>query len=69
MGFTDCQCEVVLVNNARWLHKSETRMTASIVKQDPNTQKIQNNTIYLGKTQHVNFRGNPLYHADILPST
>ena len=28
------------------LQKSETRMTPSILKQDPNTENIQKNTIY-----------------------
>ena len=28
-------------------------MTASILKQDPSTQKAQNNAIYSDKTQHV----------------
>ena len=30
-------------------------MTASSLKQDPNTQKVQENAIYKDKTQHVNF--------------
>ena len=42
---------------------SETRMTASTVKQDPNTYKLPKNTIYQDKTQHANFQGNPLYQA------
>ena len=33
------------------------------IKLDPNTWKVQNNAIYLDKTQHVNFGGNPLYQA------
>ena len=41
----------------------ETRMTASILKRDPNTQKIKKNTIHWDKTQHTNFRGNPFYEA------
>ena len=38
-------------------------MTASILKQDPNTQKAEKNVIYFDKTQHANFLGNPLYQA------
>ena len=30
-------------------------MTASILKHDPNTQKIKKNAIYYDKIQHVNF--------------
>ena len=40
--------------------QSETRMSASVLKQEPNTLKVQNNAICQDKTQHVNFRGNPL---------
>ena len=43
--------------------KSETRMTASVLKQDPNTWKVQKNAAYYDKTQHANFRGNPLYRS------
>ena len=28
-----------------------------------NTQKVQKNAVYKDKTQHANFRGNPLYQA------
>ena len=45
------------------LMKSETRMTASVLKQDPNTQKVQRSAVYSDKTQHVNFQGNALYQA------
>ena len=38
-------------------------MTASILKQDPNTEKVEKNAIYQDKSQHANFRGNPLYQA------
>ena len=38
-------------------------MTASVLKQDPNTQKIKNNAIYYDKKQHANFRGKPLFQA------
>ena len=38
-------------------------MTASVLKQDPNTQKVQWNAIYQDETQHANFLGNPLYQA------
>ena len=34
--------------------KSETRMTASILKQDPNTWKIKENFIYYDETQYGN---------------
>ena len=40
-------------------NKSETRMTASVLKQDPDTWKVQRNSIYYDKTQHVNFGGKP----------
>ena len=42
---------------------SETTMTASVLKQDPNTEKVQNNATYWDKTRHAIFRGNPLYHG------
>ena len=38
-------------------------MTASIPKQDPNTQKVQKNAVYEDKIQHANFQSNPLYQA------
>ena len=38
-------------------------MTASILKQDLNTQKAQKNAGYLDETQHANFGGNPLYQS------
>ena len=38
-------------------------MTASVLNQDPKRTKVQNNAIYCDKTQHANFRGNPLYQA------
>ena len=36
-------------------------MTASLLKQDPNTRNVQRDAI--DKKQHENFRGNPLYQA------
>ena len=30
-------------------------MTASVLKQDPNTQKLKKNAIYYEEIQHVNF--------------
>ena len=38
-------------------------MTANVLKQDPNTYKVQQNAIYWDKTKLANFRGNPLYQA------
>ena len=38
-------------------------MTASVLKQDPNTQKVQKNAFYLDKTQPAHFWGNPLCQA------
>ena len=38
-------------------------MTASILKQDPNTAKVQKNAIYWDKTQAVDFGNNPLYNS------
>ena len=38
-------------------------MTASVLKQDPNTENAQNSAIYYEKTQHANFHGKPLYQA------
>ena len=40
-------------------------MTASVLKQDPNTEKIQNSTIYWGGGGWggMHFRVNPLYQA------
>ena len=45
--------------------KAETRMTASILKQDPNIyiyiyKRLKKNAIYWDKTKRANFRGNPL---------
>ena len=42
-------------------NKSETSMTASVLKQDPHTfkkkkKKVNKTTIYYDKTQHANFR-------------
>ena len=36
-------------------------MTDSVVKQDPNTEKVQKNAIHCDKTQHANSRGKPLF--------
>ena len=38
-------------------------MTASVLKQDPNTSKAQKNAIYQGKHNSANFWGNPLYQT------
>ena len=38
-------------------------MSASVLKQDPNTEKVQKNAIYWDKTKPANFRGNPLCQA------
>ena len=50
--------------------KSETRMTASIVKQDPNTQNVKNNAIYYDKkttttttTTNMNIWGKSLFQT------
>ena len=42
--------------------ESETRVTARIRKQDPDTYKIKNNATYYNKTQQANVRGNPFFH-------
>ena len=34
-------------------------MTATVLKQDPKTQKVQKNAVYYDKTKPANFRGNP----------
>ena len=40
------------------------RMTASVLKQDPNTKRFKQTLIYFNTdTQHAHFRGNPLYQA------
>ena len=41
--------------------KSETRMTNSILNQDPNIRKFKKNAIYYDKTQHANFGGKSLF--------
>ena len=39
-------------------------MTASILKQDQNTERFKQTLIYFNPdTQHKNFQGNPLYQA------
>ena len=39
-------------------------MTASVLKQDPNTKRFKRMLIYFNTdTQHANFWGNPLYQA------
>ena len=44
--------------------KYTTRMTASVLKQDPNTKKFKRTLIYFNTdTQYAHFRGNPLYQA------
>ena len=42
---------------------SETKMTAWVLKQDPNT-KGSKNAIYQDKTQIANFQGSPLFRLD-----
>ena len=42
-------------------------MTGSVVKQDPNTQKVKNNAIYYGKAQHGNFQGISFFKATLQP--
>ena len=53
-----------IVDN-RFLLKSEARMTASVLKQDPNTYKRLKRTLICYDTdkQFANFRGNPLCQA------
>ena len=36
-------------------------MTASVLKQDPNTETVPKNAIYWDKTKPANVRGYPLY--------
>ena len=44
--------------------KSETRMAASVLKQDPNTKRFKRTLIYYDTdTQYANFRGNPIRQA------
>ena len=39
-------------------------MTASVLKQDPDTKRFKRMLIYFNTdTQYANFRGNPLYQA------
>ena len=39
-------------------------MTASVLKQDPNTKRLKGTLIYYDTdTQYANFRGNPLREA------
>ena len=39
-------------------------MTASVLKQDPNTKRFKRTLIYFNTdTQYAHFRGNPLYQA------
>ena len=39
-------------------------MTASVLKQDPNTKSFKRTLIYFNTdTQYADFRGNPLYQA------
>ena len=42
-------------------------MIASVLEQDPNTEKVKKNAVYYGKTQHANFRGKPLFQATKQP--
>ena len=41
------------------IKKTQTRMTASVLKQDPSTQNVQKKAVYKDKIKHVNFRCNP----------
>ena len=50
----------VFLNKTKLKNKSERTVTASVLKRDPNTRKVQKNAIYSDKTQHANFRGDPL---------
>ena len=45
----------VIVEHNMPLKKSETRMTASVLKQDPNTRKVHKNAICWDKTEPANF--------------
>ena len=48
----------------QWKQKSQKRMTASVLKQDPNTKRFKRTLIYYDTdTQSTNFRGNPLRQA------
>ena len=53
----------ILLKQEKKRKKSETKMTASVLKQDPNTSKAQKNAIYQGKHNSANFWGNPLYQT------
>ena len=48
---------------ASWKTKSETRMAASVLKQDPHTRRVKKNATDCDKIQHANFRDSPLYQA------
>ena len=38
-------------------------MTASVLKQDPNAQKVKKNAVSYDRTQRAHFRGNLLFRA------
>ena len=40
---------------------TEARMTASVLKQDPNTRKVKQSAVYCDKTLRGNFRCNGLF--------
>ena len=49
---------------AKKSNKSETRMSARVLKQNPNTQRVKKNTIYYNKTQPADFWCKPLFQAE-----
>ena len=49
--------------------KSETRMTASVLKQFPNTRKVQKQATYWDKTQHGNFQTHERFRSKLLIGT
>ena len=44
-------------------------MAASVLKQAPNTQKVQKNALYYDKTQHANFGGQVILFIKIQNDT
>ena len=44
-------------NNGQYSQKSQTGMTASVLKQDPKTGKVQKNAIYLDKNHNMQIFG------------
>ena len=39
-------------------------MTAGVLKEDPNTERVKKNAIHFDERQHANFRANPLFQAN-----